>query len=72
MTPEERDRLTRVEQQMADTRTDITEIKADLKVIVATLSEAKGGWRTLMAVAAVAGATGAFLHKATAILGLVK
>lgn len=42
MTPEERDRLARVEQQMTDTRDDISEIKVDVKALVASLNISKG------------------------------
>lgn len=42
MTPEERDRLARLEQQMADTKDDIGEIKADVKSLVAAFNMGRG------------------------------
>jgi hypothetical protein len=42
MTPDERDRLARLEQQMADTREDMREIKGDVKLILAQLNNSKG------------------------------
>ncbi len=42
---------------------DMRELKKDVKSILTTLSEARGGWKTLMLVAGVAGAVGAVLGK---------
>ena len=36
---------------------------ADIKTILTTLSEARGGWKTLLAVAGMAGAMGAVIGK---------
>lgn len=49
--------------EIANLQRDMSEIKADLKAIRDTLSEAKGGWKTLMLVAGVAGTAGAILSK---------
>lgn len=51
---------------------DIGEIKGDVKSILAQLNQAKGGWKTLMLVAGIAGAMGAFATKLAAILGFFK
>lgn len=51
---------------------DITEIKKDLHGVVNTLAEARGGWRTLMLVAGVAGAVGAIMTKLALVFGFVK
>lgn len=42
---------------------DMAEVKQDVKQILATLSEAKGGWKTLMLVAGAAGTAGAVVGK---------
>lgn len=51
---------------------DIGEIKGDVKSILAQLNQAKGGWKTLMLVAGIAGAMGAFATKLAAIFGFIK
>ena len=70
MTPEERDRLVIVEQQMRDVKDDVHEIKETqkgqaiaLQDIAKTLSEARGGWKTLLLMCAFAGGTGALIAK---------
>ncbi len=63
MTPEERDRLTRVETQVESLAADLHEIKADVKRIADSVAQARGGWRTLIAVGTVAGALGAGLAR---------
>ena len=50
------ERLKSLEREMSDTRTDIKEI-------LQTLHEAKGGYRTLMLVGGMAGAVGALIGK---------
>ena len=47
----------------AEQAEDIRAIKNDIHAIREMLAEAKGGWRTLMWVAGVAGAAGAILAK---------
>lgn len=56
-------RLATLEEQMRATRADHAEMRADVKTIMATLQEAKGGWRTLMMVGGAAGAVGAVIGK---------
>lgn len=48
MTPDERDRLAKAEQQVADMKDDIAEIKGDLKKLVAAANMAGGGWLAIM------------------------
>lgn len=67
MTPDERDRLSKVEQKMADTVEDVREMKADVKQILTTLNEAKGGWKSLMWVGGLSGTAGAVIAKISAI-----
>jgi hypothetical protein len=47
---------------------DVSEIKADVKLIRETLAEARGGWKTLMLVAGASGAVGAILGKLSGLL----
>lgn len=68
MDPEERDRLAKVEQQMFDTIEDVREMRTDVKQILKTLNEAKGGWKSLMWVAGISGTVGAFATKAAALI----
>ena len=42
---------------------DMTELKTDVKQILAEMHKAKGGWRTLMLVGGMAGAVGALVGK---------
>ena len=44
-------------------KSDMAEVRKDVKEILQTLSEAKGGWKTLLLVAGVAGSVGAFVGK---------
>ncbi len=61
MSPEERDRLTRVEASAETLGDDIRELKGDVKHILATLNQAKGGWKTMMAVAGFSSIAGSVL-----------
>lgn len=49
--------------EIAALKDDMAEVKADVKQVLSTLSEAKGGWKTLMLVAGAAGSVGAFIGK---------
>ena len=42
---------------------DIAEIRTDVKLILAEMHKAKGGWRTLMLVGGAVGAVGALVGK---------
>jgi len=62
--------IARLEVQVENLKSEVDELKADTKAILAQLSEAKGGWKTLMAVAGLAGAVGAGLAKASQFVRL--
>lgn len=53
-------------------KADMEELKRDVKMVLSTLAEARGGWKTLMLVAGVAGAVGALLSKIAGFVGWVK
>ena len=72
LTPDERDRLVRLEERHEGLAEDMVELKRDVKSILATLSEARGGWKTLVLVAGAAGAAGAFVAKFTSVLAVIK
>lgn len=42
---------------------EMGEIRADLKLVLMELHQAKGGWKTLMLISGAAGAAGALLGK---------
>lgn len=59
MTPEERDRLTRVEERTKTLGDDVSEIKHDMKEVLAAIQAAKGGWKMIavgLSIATVLGA----------------
>ena len=58
----ERD-MGRLEGRMGAMEKTVQEIHDDTKNISAALNEARGGWKTLLLVAGVAGAAGAILSK---------
>lgn len=62
----------RLEAQVANLERDAIEIKGDLKALVATVNQARGGWKTLMLVAGAAGAAGALASKVVGLVGLVR
>lgn len=47
------------------------EMRADIKSILAVLSEARGGWKAMLAVGAVSGAIGAGVMKASSFIGFM-
>jgi multidrug resistance efflux pump len=63
MTPEQLSRLAVTETHVAILKEDVSEIKDDVKAIRRTLDEARGGWKTLVMIAGVAGTVGAFIGK---------
>ena len=62
----------RLEAQVANLERDAIEIKGDLKALVATVNQARGGWKTLILVAGAAGAAGALASKVVGLVGLVR
>lgn len=63
MTEELQHAIGRHEAQIDNLERDMGEVKIDVKAILAALSEARGGWKTIMIVAGVAGAMGALAAK---------
>lgn len=62
--------LGRHEAQIEQLREDMSSVKADVHTIKEILSEAKGGWKTLLLVAGVAGSAGAIISKLSSIFPL--
>lgn len=62
-----RERIAVLETQFAAMQRDTAEMAADVKAILATLHEAKGGWRMILVFAGSAGLVGAFLGRWIAI-----
>lgn len=50
---------------------ELREIKGDVKAILALVNQAKGGWKTLVIVGAVAGAAGALVTKLSIFAGVL-
>lgn len=61
ITPEERIAVLEVQVENLQKTLDI--MNSDVRIIRDTLTQAKGGWKTLLLVAGVAGSVGAFLMK---------
>lgn len=55
--------------KMSTVETEIHEIRTDIKSILSTVNQTRGGWKVIIAVAGVAGATGAFAAKLIPFLG---
>ena len=53
----------RLEGRMTSVERDLASMKSDLRCILKTLNEARGGWKTLLLAAGVAGTVGAFATK---------
>lgn len=51
------------EAQLDDLQRRVERIEDKLDLLLATVNEARGGWRTLMLIGGLAGAVGALLHK---------
>lgn len=60
MTPEERDRLVRAESAVDVLRADLSEVKSDVKVILAKVNQAAGGLRVGHIFAGVIGGIASF------------
>ena len=61
--------VTKLSVEVAILKTDMAEVKADVKCLLAKMNQAKGGWLTLIAVAGIAGSAGAFVGKLVPFLG---
>jgi hypothetical protein len=66
------ERLARLEARMDGVSDNVREMKDDVRAIRDTLSEARGGWKTLLLVGGAAGALGAFAGKFLPFLPLPK
>ncbi|MDP6769502.1 MAG: hypothetical protein QF704_02255 [Anaerolineales bacterium] len=53
----------RLEGRMASVEKDLSAMKIDMRCILKTLNEARGGWKTLLLAAGVAGTIGAVASK---------
>ena len=53
----------RLEGRMSSVERDLSTMKTDLRCILKTLNEARGGWKTLLLAAGVAGTMGALASK---------
>ena len=53
----------RLEGRMSSVERDLSGMKTDLRCILKTLNEARGGWKTLLLAAGVAGTIGALASK---------
>ena len=69
MTEEVQRDLGRHDAEIAELQRNMEELSKDVKTILSTLAEARGGWKTLLLVAGVAGAVGAGLAKLGMIVG---
>lgn len=63
--------LGRHDAQIETLKEDMQAVKADVHEIKLMLSEAKGGWKTLMMTAGFAAAVGAFMTKLASLVGWV-
>jgi prefoldin subunit 5 len=61
----------RLEARVDAVESELREIKADVKSILALVNQAKGGWKTLVVVGAVAGAAGALVTKLGMVSGFL-
>lgn len=61
--PREGERLAALEVHYKHMKEDVAALKGDVKAILSTLAEAKGGWKTLLMVGGAAGAMGALIGK---------
>ena len=63
--------LGRLDGELRAVQGDVTELKADMKTLLAAVNQARGGWRTILIVAGVSGASAALLAKVSALVGWV-
>lgn len=69
MTPDERDRLTRVETQVQGMEKMMAELRDDVRALRGMAENAKGGWRTLMVVGGIGSVVGGVLVKFVPFMG---
>ena len=58
--------LGELQAEVRNVKEDVAEMKKDVKGIMETLAQAKGGWKTLLLVAGIAGVMGAAVSKLVA------
>ena len=58
--------------EIASLQREIAELRTDVRSILTTLAEARGGWKTLMAVGGLAGAVGALATKLALAFVVIK
>jgi len=56
----------RLEAEVDRMHEEVTALREDMKKVLEMMSQAQGGWKTLMMVGGMAGAAGAILTKAVA------
>ena len=61
--------VVRLQVEMVEVKTDLHEMKADVKALLALANQTKGGWKTIMIVAGVAGTMGALAAKIFPFIG---
>lgn len=62
------ERMATVEAHQQGAAEDIAELKADVKAILATLNQAKGGWKAYVAIGAMAAIVGGMTSKLVPLL----
>lgn len=50
---------------------DISELKSDVKQLLAVVNQTRGGWKTIVLVSGVAGTVGAVLAKLVPLFGIM-
>ncbi len=59
--------LGELQAEVRNVKEAVGEMRKDIKGILGTLNQAKGGWKTLLLVAGIAGVAGAVLTKLVAL-----
>jgi hypothetical protein len=62
--------LGNLEARIGRIEVDMAEVRADVKRLLATANQARGGWQAILIVAGFSGALGALATKAAMVLGL--
>ena len=61
--------VVKLETEVDHLKEDMTEVKKDVKSILAVLNQTRGGWKVIILVASVAGTAGAIAAKLFPFLG---
>lgn len=62
--------IARLSVQVEVLERDMTELKADVKSLLALVNQTRGGWKTIVLVAGVAGTMGALFAKLVPLFGV--